>query len=139
MGTKTRAVDELIGTSSAVSLSETLTVVSSNEPPKIKTAHGAFPGSSSTISIRGQAFGLGTTEIGLNYRRRNNLPMPTVPPQPPGAKCTPHVNFVDPEFSKVLESAEHPIHDHALEFYLHLALNHEVSLISNHSRNVKAS
>ncbi|CBJ26371.1 similar to Probable phospholipid-transporting ATPase ID (ATPase class I type 8B member 2) [Ectocarpus siliculosus] len=77
-------------------------------------------------SIRGQMFGLGTTEIGLNYRLRNGLPVPTVPPLPPGAKRTPHVNFIDPEFSRVVENKAHPLHEAAVEFYLHLALNHEV-------------
>lgn len=72
-------------------------------------------------------FGLGTTEIGLNYRLRNRLPVPTVPPLPPGAKQTPHVNFVDPEFMNVLENKAHPLHAAAEEFYLHLALNHEVT------------
>lgn len=79
-----------------------------------------------TCSIRGQPFGLGTTEIGLNYRLRNRLPVPTVPPLPPGAKRTPHVNFIDPEFARVVGNAAHPLHDAAAEFYLHLALNHEV-------------
>ena len=79
-------------------------------------------------SIRGQMFGLGTTEIGLNYRLRNGLPVPTVPPLPPGAKETPHVNFVDPEFMRVLENKAHPLHEAAAEFYLHLALNHEVGV-----------
>lgn len=78
-------------------------------------------------SIRGQTFGLGTTEIGLNYRKRNGLPVPLVPPMPPGAKQTMQVNFVDPEFTRVMENAAHPLHDATLEFYLHLALNHEVS------------
>ena len=71
-------------------------------------------------------FGLGTTEIGLNYRLRNRLPVPTVPPLPPGAKRTPHVNFIDPEFARVVENKAHPLHEAAVEFYLHLALNHEV-------------
>ncbi len=81
-------------------------------------------------SIRGQMFGLGTTEIGLNYRLRNHLPVPTVPSLPPGAKQTPHVHFVDPEFMNVLENKAHPLHAAAQEFYLHLALNHEVSSVS---------
>lgn len=79
-------------------------------------------------SIHGHTFGLGTTEIGLNYRLRNRLPVPTVPPLPPGAKQTPHVNFVDPEFVRVMENKAHPLHKAAVEFYLHLALNHEVSV-----------
>lgn len=73
-------------------------------------------------------FGLGTTEIGLNYRLRNQLPVPTVPPLPPGAKRTPHVNFVDPEFVRVVGNKAHPLHQAAADFYLHLALNHEVGL-----------
>ncbi|CAM9436840.1 unnamed protein product, partial [Scytosiphon promiscuus] len=77
-------------------------------------------------SIGGQMFGLGTTEIGLNYRLRNHLPVPTVPSLPPGAKQTPHVNFIDPEFARVVENKAHPTHAAAAEFYLHLALNHEV-------------
>ncbi|CAN0443738.1 unnamed protein product, partial [Hapterophycus canaliculatus] len=60
------------------------------------------------------------------YRLRNHLPIPTVPPLPPGAKQTPHVNFVDPEFTRVVENKAHPLHEAAVEFYLHLALNHEV-------------
>lgn len=78
-------------------------------------------------SIRGHMFGLGTTEIGLNYRLRNRLPVPTVPPVPPGAKRTPNVNFIDPEFARVVENKAHPLHEAAVEFFLHLALNHEVS------------
>lgn len=77
-------------------------------------------------SIRGQSFGLGTTEIGLNYRLRHGLPVPTVPALPRTAKRTPQVTFVDPEFNKVLANTSHPLHNAAREFYLHLALNHEV-------------
>lgn len=80
-------------------------------------------------------FGLGTTEIGLNYRLRNGLPVPTVPPLPPGAKRTPHVNFIDPEFLRVVENKAHPLHQAAVEFYLHLALNHEVCVLAAYVSN----
>ncbi|CAM9776695.1 unnamed protein product [Choristocarpus tenellus] len=77
-------------------------------------------------SIRGQIFGLGTTEIGLSYRKRNNLPIPSVPLYNPIQSTTPYVNFVDPRFFKVMRQVGEPLHRQAHEFCLHLALNHEV-------------
>ncbi|CAM9749104.1 unnamed protein product, partial [Discosporangium mesarthrocarpum] len=76
-------------------------------------------------SIRGRVFGLGTTEIGREYRKRNDLPVPYVPLFASGEQETPHVNFFDPELSRVLRRSSEPLHEHVRSFFLHLALNHE--------------
>jgi len=77
-------------------------------------------------SINGESYGLGTTAIGLSYLKRNNLPVPLVPEKPRDALETPHVNFVDPKFEKVMSDPSHKEYKHCCEFFLSLALNHEV-------------
>lgn len=39
------------------------------------------------------------------------------------------MNFIDPEFVRVVGNKAHPLHGAAMEFYLHLALNHEVGRV----------
>ena len=77
-------------------------------------------------SINGESYGLGTTAIGLSYLKRNNLPVPLVPDKPRDALETPHVNFIDPKFEKVLSDPTHKEYKNCCEFFLSLALNHEV-------------
>jgi magnesium-transporting ATPase (P-type) len=77
-------------------------------------------------SIGGVSYGLGTTEIGRAYRARHNLPIPAEPVRPPGEPATPYVNFVDPEIAAVLRDKHHPAAQRVHEFFLSLALNHEV-------------
>ena len=77
-------------------------------------------------SINGKSYGLGTTAIGLSFLKRNNLEIPVVPPKPVGDPETPHVNFIDPGFSKIMKQPSHPEHKNACEFFLSLALNHDV-------------
>ena len=77
-------------------------------------------------SIDGTSYGLGTTEIGRAYRARNNLPIPKEPVRPADEPATPYVNFVDPAISVVLNDEDHPKLQGVHEFFLSLALNHEV-------------
>ena len=77
-------------------------------------------------SINGISYGLGTTAIGLSFMKRNNIPVPSVPPKPSGDPETPHVNFIDPEFSKVMRYGKGSEYWNACDFFLSLALNHEV-------------
>ena len=51
-------------------------------------------------------------------------PTVTAPPEDP---VTENVNFVDPEIWKVLRNREHPDRPQLEEFFLHLALNHDVA------------
>uniref|UniRef100_A0A7S2WGS7 Phospholipid-transporting ATPase n=1 Tax=Rhizochromulina marina TaxID=1034831 RepID=A0A7S2WGS7_9STRA len=76
-------------------------------------------------SIQGISYGLGTTEIGLAYRIRNNLPIPPDPAPIPGALKIKHVNFVDPALDAVINDRNHPRNQGVHEFLLSLALNHE--------------
>ena len=77
-------------------------------------------------SIAGASYGLGTTEIGRAYRQRHNLPIPPEPVKPKDEVTTPYVNFVDPAISSVLSDKAHPASQSVHEFFLSLALNHEV-------------
>jgi len=77
-------------------------------------------------SINGESYGLGTTAIGLSYLKRNNLPTPLVPSPSRDALETPHVNFIDPKFEKVMENPKHPEYKNCCDFFLSLALNHDV-------------
>ena len=77
-------------------------------------------------SINGNSYGLGTTAIGLSFLKRNKLQIPIVPPKPAGDPDTPHVNFIDPTFSEIMNNSSHPEHKNACEFFLSLALNHDV-------------
>ena len=85
-------------------------------------------------SIQGVSYGTGTTEIGKAYRLRHNLPIEEELPPRLGEPKTPNVNFRDPDpadkarphLGKVLSDAGHPRHQNVHEFFLSLALNHEV-------------
>jgi len=77
-------------------------------------------------SIAGVSYGQGTTEIGRAFRFRNNLPIPAEPVRSPDDPKTPNVNFVDPEMSAILADKSHPRAQRTHEFFLSLALNHEV-------------
>jgi phospholipid-translocating P-type ATPase (flippase) len=77
-------------------------------------------------SIGGISYGLGTTEIGRAYRARNNMPIPPEPVKPADEPNTPYVNFVDPTMSAILKDKGHPRAQAVHEFFLSLALNHEV-------------
>mmetsp|Transcript_15420 Transcript_15420/g.30739 ORF Transcript_15420/g.30739 Transcript_15420/m.30739 type:complete len:1231 (+) Transcript_15420:239-3931(+) len=77
-------------------------------------------------SIAGKSYGLGTTAIGLSFLKRNNMQIPVVPPKPADDPDTPHVNFIDPEFSKIMKDPSHPEYRAACDFFLSLALNHDV-------------
>ena len=77
-------------------------------------------------SIDGISYGLGTTEIGRAYRARNNLPIPMEPERLANELQTPYVNFVDPAITAVLYNQDHPKLQGVHEFFLSLALNHEV-------------
>jgi len=87
-------------------------------------------------SINGKSYGLGTTAIGLSFLRRNNMPIPAVPIPDPNDPETPHVNFVDPEFAKIIADPNHPEHSAARDFFLCLALNHDVLPEENKSGEV---
>ncbi|GMH62366.1 hypothetical protein TrST_g13763 [Triparma strigata] len=77
-------------------------------------------------SINGNSYGLGTTAIGLSFLKRNNKPIPAVPPKPADEPDTPNVNFIDPAFSKIMKDPSHPEYKFCCEFFLSLALNHDV-------------
>eukprot|EP00615_Pteridomonas_danica_P002232 CAMPEP_0114336722 /NCGR_PEP_ID=MMETSP0101-20121206/5901_1 /TAXON_ID=38822 ORGANISM="Pteridomonas danica, Strain PT" /NCGR_SAMPLE_ID=MMETSP0101 /ASSEMBLY_ACC=CAM_ASM_000211 /LENGTH=498 /DNA_ID=CAMNT_0001468749 /DNA_START=1229 /DNA_END=2726 /DNA_ORIENTATION=+ len=77
-------------------------------------------------SIGGISYGLGTTEIGRAYRMRNNLPIPPEPIRPSDEPNTPYVNFVDPAMTAILKDKGHPKAQLVHDFFLSLALNHEV-------------
>ena len=77
-------------------------------------------------SINGTSYGLGTTEIGRAYAQRMGLAIPSEPVRDPSDPVTPHVNFCDPTMKAALSNALSSQHDAIREFFLHLALNHEV-------------
>ena len=77
-------------------------------------------------SIAGRSYGKGTTAIGLSFLKRNKIEIPVVPPKPVDDPETPHVNFIDPDFSKIMKDPSHIEHATACEFFLSLALNHDV-------------
>ena len=77
-------------------------------------------------SINGVSYGLGTTEIGKAYAKRMNLPIPDEPVKDPNDPVTPHVNFSDPELKAALQNKASAQGEAIGEFFLHLALNHEV-------------
>ncbi|GMH85294.1 hypothetical protein TL16_g10184 [Triparma laevis f. inornata] len=77
-------------------------------------------------SINGNSYGLGTTAIGMSFLKRNNKPIPVVPDKPAEEPDTSNVNFIDPSFSKIMKDKSHPEYKNCCEFFLSLALNHDV-------------
>ena len=51
---------------------------------------------------------------------------PQAPPKDPSEPSTPFVNIIDPALTLVMNDPYHPNHIACREFFLHLALNHDV-------------
>jgi phospholipid-transporting ATPase len=64
------------------------------------------------------------------------MDVPVVPPKPEGEPDTPHVNFIDPTFSEIMKNPNHPEYQNARDFFLCLALNHDVLPETNKSGEV---
>eukprot|EP00922_Rhytidocystis_sp_ex-Travisia-forbesii_P042825 GHVS01064034.1.p1 GENE.GHVS01064034.1~~GHVS01064034.1.p1 ORF type:complete len:768 (+),score=80.92 GHVS01064034.1:2-2305(+) len=76
--------------------------------------------------INGVEYGTGITEIRRFVLRKTGQPVPPEPKPSPGENLTPNVNFVDPSLREHLHQPAHFNHPHAVEFFLHLAVNHSV-------------
>lgn len=80
----------------------------------------------SKCSIGGVRYGLGLTQIGRAFRERNNLTIVEPPPRDPTEAITPFVNINDPALVAVMKNERDPQHAKCLDFWLALALNHDV-------------
>lgn len=80
-------------------------------------------------SIAGVSYGLGMTDIGRRVLKARGLSVAAGaadPRPPPGSQQTPRVNLYDPALEEALRDELHPQHSAVHDFFLHLALNHEV-------------
>ena len=80
----------------------------------------------SKCSIGGVSYGLGLTQIGRAYRERNGIAIVEPPPPDPSIPPTPFVNIIDPALVAVMKDESHPNYGKFRDFFLALALNHDV-------------
>eukprot|EP00920_Eleutheroschizon_duboscqi_P018206 GHVT01043450.1.p1 GENE.GHVT01043450.1~~GHVT01043450.1.p1 ORF type:complete len:1154 (+),score=253.51 GHVT01043450.1:379-3462(+) len=74
--------------------------------------------------IGGISYGQGLTEIRRQVMRKSGMAVPPEPVPDPNEPLNANVSIVDASLRRHLQSAAHPNHGAAIDFFLHLAVNH---------------